>query len=201
MAYESYCAACTYLGEKSDYTGKYYCEKKGEEHYATDPKCYSFCEAYSRSNSARSNMMDNSRNHASSGCYLTTIMCHLLGFEDNNYYLNTLRRFRDNVMQTNPNYLPLLLKYDVVGPVISEKLANDKDGKQIAEAFFNNYIGKAVMAIEENKNEVAINIYTAMTQALAEKYQVMIPVLEVDTKNINPKSLGHGYARTLKQQQ
>jgi hypothetical protein len=39
-----------------------------------------------------------------------------------------------------------------------------------------------------------------MTEALAEKYQVTIPVMTIDTKNINPKSLGHGYARALKQQ-
>lgn len=196
MAYESYCAACTYLGERTDYTGKYYCSRKGEEHYATDPKCYSFCEAYSRSNSARSNMMDNSRSHASgSGCYLTTIMCQLLGYEDNNYYLNTLRNFRDNVMQTNPSYLPLLLTYDVVGPVISEKLANDKDGKQIANTFFNNYISKAVMAIEENKNQTAINIYTAITQALADKYKIIIPVMEVNAKGTDPRVLGHGRVR------
>lgn len=199
MALESYCAACTYMKEE-EYYGKYWCEKKSEYRLACDSKCYSFCEAYSRSNYSRENMYNYSKNSSSSGCYLTTIMCHLLGYEDNNYYLNTLRRFRDNVMQTNPSYLPLLLTYDYVGPVISEKLANDPDGKQIANTFFNNYISQAVMAIDENKNQTAINIYKAMTEALAEKYQVTIPVMSVDTKNINSKSLGHGYARTLKQQ-
>lgn len=200
MAYESYCAACTYLGEKSDYTGKYYCSKKGEEHYAHDPKCSRFCEAYSRSNYARSNMIDNSKSHASGGCYLTTIMCQLLGYTDNNYYLNVLRNFRDKTMKPNPNYIPLLLKYDVVGPVISKKIAEDPCGKEIANIFFINYISKAVNAIEEGKNQTAINIYTGMTEALAYKYEVNIPVMEVDAKNIDVKSLGHGYARTLKQQ-
>ena len=74
MAYEQYCAACTNLNEKCDYTGRYYCRYKNEDHYACDPRCYSFCEAYSRSNSERSNMYNNSKEYQYSGCYLTTII-------------------------------------------------------------------------------------------------------------------------------
>ena len=154
MAYEAYCAACTYMGERADYNGKYYCENKGEDRLACDPKCYSFCEAYSRSNYARGNMYDNSLNHSgSSGCYLTTIMCKLLGYPDNNYYLNTLRNFRDNVMKTNPKYIPLLLTYDFVGPMISYELEKDPNGKEISKVFFDKYITKSVEAIEEKKYE------------------------------------------------
>lgn len=192
MAWEEYCAACTYMKENANY-GKFWCEMKNTYKLANEIRCYNYCEARRRSNSTRENMIYISRN-ANSGCYLTTIMCKLLEFPDNNYYLNTLRNFRDNVMQTNPNYLPLLLTYDVVGPVISEKLINETDGKQIAETFFNNYIEKAVTAVEEKKNETAIKIYTAMTQALADKYQITIPLMEVDS-NINPQELGHGYTR------
>ena len=50
MAYEDFCAACTYLGENADYDGKYYCDRKGKRVYACDPKCYNMIEAYSRSN-------------------------------------------------------------------------------------------------------------------------------------------------------
>ena len=37
---------------------------------------------------------------------------------------------------------------------------------------FNNYISKAVTAIEENKINEATNIYVAMTNILAEKYNI-----------------------------
>jgi len=97
MSYEDYCAACTYLSERSDYNGTYYCERKGEDIYASDAKCYNFCEAYSRSNSSRENMYENSASHTGSGCYLTTIMCQILGYPDNNYYLDTLRKFRTDI--------------------------------------------------------------------------------------------------------
>lgn len=193
MAYESYCAACTYMKEEQ-YYGKFWCEKNGYRP-ATDVKCGSFCEAYGRSNTSRENMLSYSQNYGNSGCYLTTIMCKLLGYDDDNYYLNKLRNFRDNVMQTNPIYIPLLLKYDVVGPVISERLANDPEGKTIANTFFNNYISKAVIAINEKEYQSAINIYTDMTKVLAKKYNIIIPVMEVRSQDIDPTTLGHGRIR------
>ena len=197
MALESYCAACTYLGERADYNGKYWCERKGENHYATDPKCYSFCEAYGRSNSARQNMYDNSKSHSSSGCYLTTIMCHILGMADDNYYLQTLRNFRDNVLKKDPKHFPLLIQYDKVGPTLSVCLSDDKYSKEIAETLFNNYIEKTVTAIEEGKPNTAINIYVAMTNSLIERYQPDESLLVIDeNEQIDMELLGH--ARTRK---
>ena len=191
MAYEDYGAACTYMKEKSS-GGKYWCEKKGQDRSAADPKCYRFCEAYSRSNYARENMYDNSKN-SNSGCYLTTIMCKLLDFPDNNYYLNTLRKFRDEVMKTNSKYIPLLLVYDNIGPMISHAMENDKHGKEIASAFFTHYIVPSVTAIEEDKDETAINIYKSMTFTLAEHYNINQNI--VIENNYDYNTLGHGKVR------
>ena len=195
MSLYDYCCACTYLSENADYNGKYWCSTKGEDHYACDPKCYSFCEAYSRSRSAMENMYDNSRSHAGSGCYLTTIMCKILNYPDNNYYLNTLRNFRDNTMKTNIKYIPLLLTYDIVGPMIAYNLENDKDREQIAITFFNNYITKSVGAIEEEKYVTAINIYKAMTEELANRYNINMNIIYPEQKDINYETLGHGKIR------
>lgn len=199
MAYEAYCAACTYMKDRSDYTGKYHCERKGNDRYACDPKCDSFCEAYSRSSYARENMYNNSLNHSeSSGCYLTTIMCKILNYPDNNYYLNTLRNFRDNYMKKNPKYIPLLLTYDYIGPIISYELDRDKNNKEIATVFFSQYITKSVSAIEEEKYETAINVYKAMTHALAEKYNINTKI--ITPEKINYNTLGHAKIRILKNQ-
>ena len=188
--YEDFCAACTYMGENVD-CGKYWCEVKGEDRLACDPKCYRFCEAYGRSNNARENMYIISKNSGSS-CYLTTIMCVILNYKDDNYYLNTLRSFRDNVMKKDPKYFPLLITYDTIGPIISYELMKDKDKKEIATAFFNNYITKSVMAIEENKYETAINIYKAMTYELAIKYHLNLDLITPPKlDDIDIKSLGH----------
>ena len=34
-----------------------------------------------------------------------------------------------------------------------------------------------------------------MTQALADKYQIIIPVMELNTKGTDPSTLGHGQVR------
>ena len=169
MSYDDCCAVCTYLSEKGDYRRKHYCRQKNEDHYPTDPKCNSFCRAYSRSRSTIENMYEDARRYNSntSGCYLTTIMCKLLGQPDDNYHLNKLREFRDNVMQKEVKYFPLLMMYDQVGPAISHSLAEDPEGKALAEAYFNKYIPQAVKLIEEGKNKEAIIIYKAMTQVLS----------------------------------
>lgn len=195
MALESYCAACTYMNEEADSYGKYYCNKKGERRYASDPKCYNWCEAYRRSTYARENMYENSKSHQSSGCYLTTAMCNILGYPDDNYYLQTLRTFRDTVLKQDVKYYPLLVTYDVIGPTIALNLSQDKDRVQIAKTMLNNYISKAVTAIEENKTSEATNIYLAMTNALAEKYNINTKVITVNPEEIDIASLGHGRSR------
>ncbi len=188
MALEDYCAACTYLTD----TG--WCECKGENHNGSDPRCSSFCEAYSRSNSARKNLYDYT---PSSGppCYLTTIMCSILGYPDNNYYLNTLRKFRDNVMQQNPEYIPLLVTYDIIGPTIAYELNNDKNREEIAAACFDRFIIKAVGAIEEGKEKEAINIYKAMTDTLAKSYVTHMTTIDVSTMSYDKEFLGHARVR------
>lgn len=199
MSLESYCAACTYLGDSANYDGKYYCDRKGEYHYANDSKCYSFCEAYSRTNSSRENMYNNSCGHQGSGCYITTALCQILGYPDNNYYLNILRKFRDTELKTNPKYLPLLITYDMIGPQIANGLRNDKDAYAVAKQLFENYISKSVSAIEVEEPEIAINIYCAMTEALAEKYglNTNIMISSEMVNNVDMETVGKGRVRKL----
>ena len=135
--------------------------------------------------------------NSGSGCYLTTIMSKLLHYSDDNYYLNTLRSFRDNVMINNPEYIPLLLTYDIIGPQISDKLEHDKSGIDIAKVFFNRYIISAVNAIENGKEEHAINIYKTMTIELANHYNINPTIVNIDINNIDTSNLGHGKVRKL----
>ena len=198
MAYESFCAECTYMHEGSG--PKYWCEKKNGDRYACDPKCDSFCKAYSRSESAKENMYERSlnalRDEGNSGCYITTIMCKVLNYKDDNEYLKTLRGFRDNYMKADKKYFPLLLIYDTFGRKIAENLEQDQDRLTIANTLFDNYIVKAVDLIKEGKNEDAVNIYTAMTASLAEKYHLVMHIDMPRMEDIDMKALGHGRKRT-----
>lgn len=203
MAYESYCASCTYLSEHADYEGKYYCTEKGEDRYACDAKCYNHCEAYGRSNYSREDMYNNSREHQTSGgCYLTTAMCDILGYPDDNYYLQMLRTFRDETLKKDIKYIPILIQYDTIGPQIAYNLYQDEHKITIAKTLFTSYITKAVSAIEENKTQEAVNIYIAMTNTLARRYNINTHIMHIDLNSINLNSinmetLGHGRIRKL----
>ena len=129
------------------------------------------------------------------GCYLTTAMCYILGYEDDNYYLQTLRTFRDTVLKQNPKYIPLLLTYDVIGPMIAAKLLEDPDNKTIANILLTRYISKAVEAIEEQQTEIATNIYVVMTHYLADRYNINTKIITIDPNNIDMETLGKGRIR------
>lgn len=181
------------MGESTDYTGKYYCSTKGEYRYACDARCYNFCEAYRRSNYSRENMFTVSKEHSEgSGCYITTIMCKILNYEDNNKYLNTLRMFRNNYMKTNSKYIPLLIAYDNIGPIIANELEKDHNSKQIAKTLFERFIIPAVEDINNKSYSGAINKYISMTYSLAELYHINPTIRFEEDKIIDVNNLGHG---------
>jgi len=171
MAYESYYAACTYMNENQNY-GKYYCTRKGEWRKANDPKCYRFCEAYSRSNGGRENMYNYSSRY-----YITTAILSILRALDNNHQIEVLGAFIENNLRKDIEYLPLLYAYEIIGPQIASELQNDKEKTRIATTTFYQYIKPTIKAIENNEKELAIEIYKTMTIGLAKRYNIDLNIV------------------------
>ena len=151
----AYCSECTYLDlSTGDLYGKFWCDTRLERHSACDLECYRFCRAYSRSSSEAESAYNYSREHSrGGGCYLTTMLCSILGMPDNNYYLETMRDLRNNIMQKDEKYKPLLVEYDIVGPKIAEALNNDPLKNTIALNYFNAYIIPIIDLLREKKYE------------------------------------------------
>ena len=84
------------------------------------------------------------------------------------------------------------MTYDVIGRMIALSLSQDENKEKIARFMVNNYISKAVTAIEENKTSEATNIYLAMTNELAEKYNINTKIITINPEEIDVNSLGHG---------
>ncbi len=105
-------------------------------------------------------------------CYLTTAMCYILGEKDDCETLETLRGFRDNYMKKHEKYLPLLEDYNTVGPIIAEKIYNDKNCFWVATTMKNNFINVALDAIKDKEYDSAINIYENMTYFLMDFYDI-----------------------------
>ena len=189
---DKYCGNCTYLDlSTGNCYGKYYCNKKWDRHLATDSACSSYTKAYSRSSTIK-NAVDFSNSHTSSNCYITTILCDLLGLSDNNYYMETLRHFRNNYLQTNEEYKNLLVEYDIVGPIIAYNLKNDKQKNIIAAKLFYNYISPVVSLIEDNMFVDAIVRYSMMVSKLKEIYGINTKVTRKDIEECDITLSGHG---------
>lgn len=141
----------------------------------------------------------NRKTYVPSPCYITTVVCNILGYSDNCGLLNTLRNFRDNVMQKNIKYREMLYEYDTVGPIIAKKLEEEyKNCEDIdmINGLFNFFIQPTVAFISANKFDDAVSRYFEMTKSLEEYYSVypsdVIPNNYDDTKG------GHGNFITKK---
>ena len=185
MAYEGRCGTCGNFednkGEKYDKNNpdyvKGYCNWYGCYYYPDDS-----CEDHYRKRESSSD----------GGCYITTMICNKMGLQDDCDALNTLRGFRDNVLQKNQKYKELLFEYDVVGPKISECLQEEK--KPFVEEIYHSFIMPIVTMIKNGQNEEAVQKYVTMTKSLKDYYaidsEVNVPVHYDYTVG------GHGYLKT-----
>ncbi len=129
---------------------------------------------------------------SSSLCYLTTIVCNILGFADDVTYLQTLRYFRDEVLQKDEQYKEILATYDIVGPIIAKNLSEEEHRKQIALNLFNLGISKVCKLIEEKKEKEAVELYMEMTKLLISGYEINNIVSEEYLNNMDVSKSGHG---------
>ena len=197
----NYCGECTYLDlNTGDIYGKFYCEKRYERHLATDVECYRFCRAYSRDSNSIENAYNYSKDHANSGgCYLTTMLCNILGMPDNNIYLETMRDFRKNILQNDKKYKKLLVEYDIVGPKIAQYLSIDSLKIKIAQNYLNKYIIPITNLINEKNYNMAVNIYIYMTNSLSFLYSLNhIAISDIEINQADIKQSGHGVYKIKK---
>lgn len=197
------CGECTYLNinpGKGDLYGKFPCEKKWEYHLATDIECDRFCTAYDRDYNSIQNAYRYSNEHSSSGgCYLTTMLCDILKMPDNNTYLETMRKFRNDILQKNDKYKNILVEYDIIGPKIANALNNDPQKETIAKKYFDAYIPAIIYNINNEKYDNAVFFYKTMTNLLKSFYGFgtsNITTLEIENANI--KESGHGIYKIKK---
>lgn len=189
------CAECTYLDiSDGNSNGAFWCDKKLERHLATDIECGNFCRAYSRYSSSINNAIEFSNKHNSnSGCYLTTMLCKILKMKDNNIYLEALRNFRNDILQKDEKYKPILVQYDIIGPKIAEALNNDPLNKKIASIFFTKYIVVIKTLIENKQYCEAIDMYIEMTTNLKNLYGINNYNISIEQiENASLQESGHG---------
>lgn len=181
MRYEGQCGSCLnfedgssnglYDSTNANYV-KGYCTWYGTYYYPDETCSSHFQPRYS----------------SPSSCYLTTIICNRLGLDDHCEELETLRDFRKSVLQKDETFKNLLYKYDVVGPIISQKL--EKEDMMIVRGLYLSYIEPAVSFIKKGNQEEAIARYIEMTKLLESFYQIQIE--ETIPEDYDSSRGGHG---------
>ena len=134
-----------------------------------------------------------------SSCFITTVVCKILGYDDNCFALESLRGLRDDFMQPNEKYKEDLFEYDTVGPQIATILGNDyKETKDdtVARNLYLTYILPASIEAKQDKPNNAITIYKRMTNMLKETYNIKSN--EELLKEYDQSKGGHGHLRVLK---
>ena len=186
--------SCTYYEFKSSgwFGGDYWCRKK--DCRVDDNTYYKYCRDYNYDECPIYNHTE------SSGCFLTTMACQILGKDDKNPVLNNLRTFRNEVLQKDKQYYEVLRDYDIIGPMIVDAINNDKDKYLIAETIYNNVILPVNEAINKKNYERAIKHYQYMTIYLIVYYGLnneynLIKNENYDYQDFNPNLAGHGLKR------
>lgn len=192
------CSKCTWYDPEKvyeTYNYKCWCGKKNEWVYANQAACWLYCEAYGRSSQVAESYYRKAEEsqRGGSGCFITTIVCSILGNKDDFVELEKLRAFRDNVLQKDQRYNDLLVTYDYVGPIISQNIIQDKNRVQIATNLYNFGIKKVVEFLDKNEKEKAIQLYISMTEALMQGYNLEKPeISNEELANIDRNQMGHG---------
>lgn len=156
----SCCGDCIYMDLNDERHGEYYC---GETKvYCTASKG---CCCYFK------------YREDGGGCYLTTIVCNILGYADNGEILSTLRAFRDNVMSNDSSYNNILSEYDNLGPKLANCIEADQFRLQIAQQMKEEYIVPVCqMLVQKNYNK-AVERYKEMVLNLKRHYLKQLSVM------------------------
>lgn len=170
--------------------GDYWCDAENKR--VNDDIYYRYCRNYSYDECPVYKKYVNS----GSGCYLTTIVCKVLGHDDQHPVLNTMRNFRDQVLQQQEEYYPILNDYDHIGPIIAMKIDHDPQKQILSKLYYDYYLIPVTKCIERNDYTLAVHIYTHMTQSLICRYHLQEIYHHMKENGIKesfcPKIAGHG---------
>jgi hypothetical protein len=109
------------------------------------------------------------------GCYITTAICKSLGFADDCYILNTLRRFRDTFMVSDAERKAMVDQYYDSAPFMVELILARDDAAFFLRRLAAVYIMPAIRSIEEGDNFGALTLYRAMVLELRDIFRPILP--------------------------
>lgn len=146
------------------------CYKDGlgvEQDYKEAVKWYQ--KAADRGNEdAKRNLKDLEK--SSSGCFITTAVCHTFGKPDDCYELTMFRRFRDNWLSQQPDGNALISEYYAVAPAIVKNIDNSADADRVYQKIWELYLHPCLRYLENRQYEDCKNLYVEMVTRLKKRF-------------------------------
>ena len=163
-------------------------EKRNDDHY------YRYCRG---EYNYRDCTYYKSVHGSSGGCFITTVLCNILGLPDNHETLNTLRSFRDNVLKKDKSYKEILMIYDGIGPYVADKLINDEKKHEKAKELYELSLKPIIEEVKNKNYNRAVKHYLYMTLYLISEYNLRdtynaLKDIDFGFMNFNQDKAGHG---------
>jgi len=109
--------------------------------------------------------------HTTSDCFITSAVCRTLGKTDNCSELMLFRHFRDTYMCDSIEKITEIKEYYNIAPKICKNIETmENDGNIIYQKIWNNYLKKALIAINNYELDKAYRIYKKMVLDLKDTY-------------------------------
>lgn len=188
---EKKCCDCYHLDRNDTYKEwfsdkiQYKCKEKYCYKKLDDSACGSFKE------------LRTTGSYTPSGCYITTIVCDVLGYPDNCELLCVLRNFRDKILKKDPKYVPLLLEYDSIGPKICECITSERMNDRLCLGLLKYFLVPCVVLIKKQKYDEAIEVYKNLVMHLNDNYDLG-PINVNNTQEYDIDVIGKGRTRINK---
>lgn len=182
--------SCSYYKWQGGFFGDYWCDKKNTK---VDSDIY---ERYCKSWSYDECPIYKEKGYTG-GCFLTTVVCDVLKKDDKDIVLETMRNFRNNVLQKNQQYFNILKDYDYIGPVLAYKFGQDENREEIAQRVYQGPLLTITSLINKKEYKQAIECYQSMTLSFIDHYGFRETYeknrkMEYELREFNPETAGHG---------
>lgn len=94
-----------------------------------------------------------------------------LNLTDDYDCISILHNFRKDVLEKDDKYTPMLIKYDIIGPVIAKCILDDQDSLELCEKLAREFLVDIIFMIKEKKYDLAVSKYNDMLNLLSSIYQ------------------------------
>ena len=107
---------------------------------------------------------------SSGGCCITDATVNYMGLKDDCDELETLRKYRDLLVEDDPEFREVVLEYYRTAPIIVQKINKSQNKNVRLDSIFKDLVTPVIGLLKENKIDEAKALYIERYNALKKEY-------------------------------